>query len=60
MKTETAIKHFGSAAELARALGINRSAVHQWGESPPVPRQFQIQVVTNGQLKAESPNTNAA
>jgi len=61
MKTSDAIQHFGSSAALARALGINRSAVHQWGDKPPVPRQYQIQVVTDGKLVAERPaNTSAA
>jgi len=53
MTTNDAIKHFGSAAALARALGIGRSAVQQWGEKPPVPRQYQIEVVSGGALKAE-------
>jgi len=53
MKTSEAIKHFGSAAALARALGVRPPSVSGWGEYPPVTRQFQIQVVTKGKLKAE-------
>lgn len=53
MKTTDAIEHFGSAAALARALSIKPPSISDWGEYPPHPRQFQIQVVTDGKLKAE-------
>ncbi len=53
MKTIDAIKHFGSAAALARALGIKPPSISEWSEYPPYARQFQIQVVTSGRLKAE-------
>lgn len=52
MKTEEAVKHFGSKANLARALGIKRQAVVQWGEYVPLGRAYQIQVLTGGKLKA--------
>lgn len=53
MTTDDAISHFKSGAALARALGIHRSAIGQWGESPPIDRQCQIEVITNGTLKAD-------
>lgn len=53
MRTKDAIEHFGTAAALAAKLQINQSAISQWGEFPPYPRQFQIQVATGGKLKAE-------
>jgi transcriptional repressor of cell division inhibition gene dicB len=53
MTTSEAIKHFGSSKELARALGIDWSAVRHWGAYPPVGRQAQLQVMTAGKLRAE-------
>lgn len=53
MKTAEAITHFGSIPALARALGIARQAIYQWGETVPVGRAFQIQVITNGVLVAK-------
>lgn len=42
MEKAEAIKLFGTAAALAEALGISRSAVAQWGETVPKLREFQI------------------
>ena len=55
MTPQDAITHFGSQAKLAHALGIKQSSVAGWVASKkiPEPRQFQIEVVTDGQLKAE-------
>jgi DNA-binding transcriptional regulator YdaS (Cro superfamily) len=52
MKTDEAIKHFGSRAALAKALGISVAAISQWGDEPPKMRQFQIHTITNGALQA--------
>lgn len=52
MTTSYAVKYFGSKAALARALGINKGAVSQWGETIPKGRAYQIEVLTGGQLKA--------
>lgn len=52
MKTHDAIQHFGTAAELARRLGIDRRAVYQWGETVPALRALQIEELTRGKLKA--------
>lgn len=54
MRTEDAVNHFGGVqAELARALGVSRSAVSQWDEFPPDEQQLALQRITAGQLKAE-------
>lgn len=53
MKTESAVKHFGSKAAIADAIGIKRSAVSQWDETIPKGRAYQIEVLTGGKLKAE-------
>lgn len=52
MKTKAAIRYFGSQAELARALGIKRASVCGWGETVPLARQYQIERLTKGKLKA--------
>ena len=55
MRTEEAVEHFGGVqAELARALGVTRSAVSQWGDFPPDDKQLELQQITNGGLKAEA------
>lgn len=59
MNMNEAIKHFGSKTKLAAALGINPSAVTQWGETVPESRQYQIQVMTKGKLKASSSKSAA-
>lgn len=50
---DDAIKHFGTQAAVAEALGIKQSSVAEWGEYPPELRQIQIHRVTLGALKAE-------
>lgn len=52
MKTKDAISYFGSQAELARALGISRQSVKGWGTKVPLARQYQIERLTAGKLKA--------
>jgi len=54
MKKSEAVAHYKSMAALARALGITTAAVAQWDEIPG-PRQYQIEVLTDGALKAERP-----
>jgi hypothetical protein len=53
MTKKEAIERFGSSAELARALGITRGAVTNWGDEIPLGRQFEIEVITNGELRAD-------
>lgn len=53
MRTSEAIEHFGSQAELARALGIKAPSVAEWGEFPPALRQLQIELLTKRALTAE-------
>lgn len=52
MRTEEAVKFFGSRAELARALQIRRQSINDWGETVPLARQYQIERLTRGKLKA--------
>jgi hypothetical protein len=53
MTTDEAIRHFGSKAKLAAALGIWPHGIYKWGERPPMLRQYQIQCLTEGLLKAD-------
>tara|TARA_Y100001949_G_scaffold173344_2_gene178768 strand:- start:520 stop:744 length:225 start_codon:yes stop_codon:yes gene_type:complete len=65
VKTKDAIEHFQTGdrrgrADLARALTLDGwkvtpEAISQWGEYPPFGRQCQIQLLTDGKLKADKP-----
>lgn len=54
MTKAEAIGWFKTSYALAKALNISSQAVYNWGEKIPETRQFQIQVITNGALKADS------
>jgi len=60
VKTEIAISFFKTPARMARKLGISRQAVNSWGKYPPLGRQFQIELLTNGELKATTTNPDEA
>lgn len=53
MTTSDAIAKFGSNGALARALGCSPAAISQWDKYPPRLRQFQIESITRGELRAE-------
>lgn len=53
MDKKTAIAHFGSAAALAKALGISAAAVSDWNEIIPEGRAYQLQVLTSGMLRVD-------
>lgn len=55
MTTQDAIDHFGSKIAIARALGIWHTTISSWGVYPPLGRQYELQVVTDGKLKATKP-----
>lgn len=48
------IRHFGGISQTANALGVSYQAVFQWRENKHIPqgRQWQIQALTGGKLKA--------
>lgn len=54
MRTQEAIEHFGGKKELAKALNVWPQVIYQWGEFPPISRQYEIEVKTGGMLKALS------
>jgi hypothetical protein len=50
------IEHYGSAIKAAKALGIDRKAVHAWKQKGvPQLRQYQIQALTGSVLVASPP-----
>lgn len=59
MRKEDVIHHFGSVGAVASALGITSQAVSLWPETVPLGRQYQVERLTDGQLKAGSPKPTA-
>lgn len=55
MNKADAVNHYGSATQLAKALGITLQAIGQWGSEVPLLRQYQLERLTGGQLKADTP-----
>lgn len=53
MTTDEIMRHYRTQEAVADALGISQAAVSQWGERPPMLRQYQIQVLTRGELRAD-------
>ena len=60
MLTSEAVAYFKGKKKLAEALGISPAAVSQWGEVVPELRQYQLQRVTGGFLKASGKPFSAA
>ena len=48
-KTE-AIKFYGTATRLAKALGITPQAVYKWPATVPMVRQYQLAELTGDRL----------
>ena len=53
MKTQDAIDYYKGIRQLAEALETWPQTVYQWGEYPPMGRQYELQIKTDGKLKAE-------
>jgi DNA-binding transcriptional regulator YdaS (Cro superfamily) len=51
MKKVDVKKHFKSYNAAAKALGISRSAVHQWPARVPQGAAYKLQVITGGILQ---------
>ena len=57
MKPHDLLTVFANKTEIARVLGVQPPSVHEWfadGEIPET-RQYQIEIVTSGALKADKP-----
>jgi len=54
MTTQDAIDYYGGKKiDIAKALRISPAAVTMWGDKIPLLRQYQLEKLTNGKLKAE-------
>jgi hypothetical protein len=53
MTYDEVIERFGTQARLASILGITQSTVSLWKKVVPARYQFQIEVLTHGELKAD-------
>lgn len=54
MKKSEVIEFFGGVQQTADALGIRYQSVREWPEEGvPEGRQYQIQILTDGELKAD-------
>jgi len=53
MTTSEAIDFYGGVQKLADALGVRRQSVWKWGDRPPKGRQYELQAITGGALKAD-------
>jgi len=52
MKTNEAIKTFGSIPEIAKALGISVQAVYRWGDTVPPLRAYQLREILSSRVFA--------
>lgn len=57
MTPNDALEFFGTKSEIARVIGIEVPSVCGWFEKGeiPEPRQYQVELATNGQLRASKP-----
>ena len=55
MNYDQSIKFFGTQSEMARALGVEPPSVSEWKSGIPLIRQYQIELATKGELKADVP-----
>ena len=53
MTTQDAINYYGSIKALAQALNIWPHTIYRWGAVPPMSKQYEIEVKTGGELKAD-------
>jgi DNA-binding transcriptional regulator YdaS (Cro superfamily) len=53
MNKRDAVRYFGSAYKLAKALGINQSAVSRWKKLVPMVRAIELERISGGLLKYE-------
>lgn len=56
MKTNEAIEFYGGVKELAATLNVWPQVIYSWGDEPPMARQYELEVKTNGKLKASLNN----
>lgn len=57
MTPQQVLDHFSTQAEIARVLGCKQPSVAEWFADGKIPdgRQYQLELATNGLLKADKP-----
>jgi len=53
MRTTEAVSWAGGVRRLAERLGLSVQAIYAWGDYPPMLRQYELEIISGGQLKAE-------
>lgn len=53
MTYQDALDFFGTQVKLATALGIQQPAVSSWGKVIPERYQYQLEIITDGRLRAD-------
>jgi hypothetical protein len=53
MTTQEAIQHYGGIRKLAEELKVWPQVIYAWGDRPPMGRQYELEVKTEGALKAD-------
>lgn len=54
MKTAKAAQLFGNYNRMAKALGVTRQAISQWGETVPPLRAYQIEEILAQEAQEEA------
>jgi DNA-binding transcriptional regulator YdaS (Cro superfamily) len=62
MTPAEALAYFGRQVEIARVLGVKPPSVSEWFDAGCIPegRQYQLELATNGELKADAPANRKA
>lgn len=57
MKFHEVLKLFGTQTNMAKQLDVTRQATTEWKRTDNIPRmrQYQIELLTKGKLRAERP-----
>ncbi|HEX2652109.1 MAG TPA: Cro/CI family transcriptional regulator [Xanthobacteraceae bacterium] len=53
MLTKDVVRHFGSKANIARAIGVTPGAVTNWGDIVPETSVWRIERASRGKLKGD-------
>lgn len=53
MTYDEAIAHYGNQTKLGEALGIGQAAVSAWHHVIPAHYQYQIEIITDGAMRAD-------
>ena len=54
MTTKESIQFYGGIRALADAIGVWPHVIYRWGDHPPMARQYELFVKSNGVLKIEN------